>query len=288
MCFGQVTQFEGYPYIQQVCTPVICHIFQSISNFMYHNIFQARHNFFEPITLFFNYITISPGFNMRRIRQLIRNDFRTQRNNAIKSSSELSLLLKVHTEERENTRLQLHDTPQTWDFKPLPPLLMLPNELLFLVATYITDKTAMSLGLTCRLLYSSVRELYLQPTKKPDNEVLRRFLPLLDRDLSTHVFCPHCIKLHSIFYGDNCQQRVWPRFWPFCHSTANELLPCWNIDKLYDFEGEISWESSSTMFRMIFSHATMKRCTTTTIAGSEAQKRRSEMVYFSTAIKTCS
>ncbi|EPE27647.1 hypothetical protein GLAREA_04438 [Glarea lozoyensis ATCC 20868] len=147
---------------------------------------------------------------------------------------------------RVKTNMPTSDPPLPMDdllqpsghLQPLPPFLKIPNELFFLITSYLPDEYVMSLGLTCRTLYSSLEEHYFQPTKKADIEVLRKFLPLVDRDSSTHLYCQKCVKIDSISC-DAYPPFLGPHDLESPHIPGNERLQCWNGAREWDVKNEI-------------------------------------------------
>jgi hypothetical protein len=215
-----------------------------------------------------------------RIRQFIRHFilkyFTRSRDEATEASSDSSFSTHELTGCEDKVESQFYDEHQIYNLQPIPPLLELPNEILSLITSYAPDDSAMSLSLTCCALYRSLGQHYLKPRKKPSDEVLRRFLSLLDRDSSTHVYCPQCIKIHSISY-DDYNPRLQPVIssWSSRHWPANESLPCWE-ELVYTVKKEISREFSTTIFRMAMKNCRQGRDTSKLLGFLSCEKEVSD------------
>lgn len=80
--------------------------------------------------------------------------------------------------------------------------------------------------------------------KEADYSVIDRFLRILERDLPTHIFCPHCHKLHPMSSAEHHRA-------PGIYSSINKpLAACWMEDLRNEINRNIHLEFSSTIFGM--------------------------------------
>lgn len=125
------------------------------------------------------------------------------------------------------------------------PIYKLPPELFLLIADYLSVEEGASLSLTCYSLYSCLGKQCLESLKEAEHLIMNRFLHFLERDLPTHIVCPHCNQLHSVFFAENHHLPS---------KTDVETSKPWLACRLADFNGGL--ESglyigfSSTIFRM--------------------------------------
>lgn len=82
------------------------------------------------------------------------------------------------------------------------PIYKLPPELIILIADYLSTESGASLSLACCSFYSYLAKQCLV-SLKAEYSTMNRFLHFLEPDLPTHIVCPHCNQLHSIFFAKN-------------------------------------------------------------------------------------
>jgi hypothetical protein len=123
------------------------------------------------------------------------------------------------------------------------PIGKLPHELILLIASHLPLESTASLSLSCHPLYSCIKMEYLSSLKEAEYWVINGFLRLLERDLPTHILCPHCNKLHSMDFAENHLRRRYGQL-------GNPWLKCWIADLGSDVKWGIHLEFSSTIFRM--------------------------------------
>ncbi|KAH9220073.1 hypothetical protein DL95DRAFT_383906 [Leptodontidium sp. 2 PMI_412] len=125
------------------------------------------------------------------------------------------------------------------------PIKRLPPELLLLILDYVPVVSGASLGLTCHSFYSCLKERCLDSLKKAGQSAICEFLYCLERDLPTHVVCPHCVRLHPIpnakeyhllSHTDSRFSRPW--------------LACWKRDLTSGLARGTYPEFSSILFHM--------------------------------------
>lgn len=124
----------------------------------------------------------------------------------------------------------------------------LPNELILQIASYLTIQSATSLSISCYRFYNCLNKEHIAALNQADRSIQENFLVLLERDLPTHILCPHCNKLHPI---SNPSKHL-PSQRP---SQAASLikkpwLECWKADLRNGVRMGIHAEFSSTLFRM--------------------------------------
>jgi hypothetical protein len=124
------------------------------------------------------------------------------------------------------------------------PFRKLPLELIFLIASYLPLESAAILSLSCYPLYSCLKTECLQPLKEGEYSVINGFLRFLERDLPTHLLCPHCNKLHSMSFA---KRHLTSGSW---FPTSKPWLLCRSVDRHNYIEGRIFFDFSSTIFRM--------------------------------------
>jgi hypothetical protein len=99
--------------------------------------------------------------------------------------------------------------PIALEFSPIGKLL---HELILLIASSLPIESASILSLSCHSLHSCLEKQYLTSVKGAEYSVINGFFRLLERDLPSHIFCPHCNKLHSIsFAGNICHLKDIPQ-----------------------------------------------------------------------------
>ena len=131
------------------------------------------------------------------------------------------------------------------------PFRKLPLELIFLIASYLPLESAALLGLSCYSLYSCLKMECLHPLKEAEYSVKNAFLSFLERDLPTHLLCPHCNKLHSMSFSEgHLPSRRYLLTWKNWHETCKPWLVCWSADYNSCVERGIYPDFSSTVFRM--------------------------------------
>jgi hypothetical protein len=79
-----------------------------------------------------------------------------------------------------------------------------------------------------------------------DYLVKEAFLRLLERDLPTHILCPHCNNLHSILLA----KHYLPSESRHYITTTQHKSPCWLADVRSNVFGRIHPNFSTTVFRM--------------------------------------
>jgi hypothetical protein len=124
------------------------------------------------------------------------------------------------------------------------PIGKLPHELILLIASNLPLESAANLSLSCHSLYSCLETQHLKSLKGADYSVINGFLRVLERDLPSHILCPHCNKLYSMSFAGNHlpSQRYYP--------TRQPWLACWREDLESDVKIGIHRDFSSTVFRM--------------------------------------
>jgi len=120
----------------------------------------------------------------------------------------------------------------------------LPSELILLIASHLPLESTASLRLSCYYLYQCLEMQGPASFKEADYSVIDRFLRLLERDLPTHIVCPHCHKLHPMSSAEHHRALG-------IYSSINKpLAACWMEDLGNEVDRNIHLEFSSTIFRM--------------------------------------
>ncbi|KFY07769.1 hypothetical protein V492_06836 [Pseudogymnoascus sp. VKM F-4246] len=127
----------------------------------------------------------------------------------------------------------------------LSPLLNLPPEILLLIASFLPLEPMGSLSLSCRHLYLSLKNEYLQPLKDADSNVMIAFLQLLERDLPLHIVCPQCNKLHFTPLAQRYQVSD-----PYNYTDRAKWPKCRAIDDLGRWSDNMTPSFSSAIFLM--------------------------------------
>jgi hypothetical protein len=125
------------------------------------------------------------------------------------------------------------------------PIYKLPPELILLIVDYLPVVSGASLSLTCHSFHLCLKKRCLKSLKEAGCSSIDEFLHFLDRDLPTHIVCPHCVQLHSISFAKKyhlLSQADSGTSWPW--------LACWHADYIRGLEKGIYAEFSSIIFRM--------------------------------------
>jgi hypothetical protein len=125
------------------------------------------------------------------------------------------------------------------------PIKKLPAELILLIVDYLPVASGASLSLTCHSFHLCLRERCLESLKKAGYSTMDEFLHFLERDLPTHIVCPHCVQLHSMSFAKNYHLLSQTE-----SRSSRPWLACWHADLKSELQRGTYAEFSSTIFRM--------------------------------------
>ncbi|EPE35435.1 hypothetical protein GLAREA_11134 [Glarea lozoyensis ATCC 20868] len=161
-------------------------------------------------------------------------------------------MLGIRNDNEESTKSSILDRLQP-DADTTPPLLsQLPNELLLQITDLLPDEAVLSLGLSCKTLYTRLALQYSQSLLRADQSVINKFLHILERDLPTHILCPSCMKFYLMFaeVAHRLPWISWERVLGSHPPKQHRPRLCWYEDRRYDAAQWLSYNFSPTVFRM--------------------------------------